>query len=428
MKFDITSSLKGRRLLIAASGSIAAIKTPLLVSALIQMGAQVKCIVTPSAARLISPISLATLSRNRCYQDEDQWSSKEPKPLHIALAEWAEIVVVAPLSASSLARWSQGLADGLLASLLMACECPVIAAPAMNTAMWEHPSVQRNWRQLTKNQRVLPLIPSSGLLACDRLGDGRMVDPDLIQIAITSALIDKDKNGILQHDWEGKKFLVTSGPTLEALDPARIITNRSSGKMGVLLAQAARFRGAQVDLVHGPLQVPPGWLEGLSTYPVKDAYGMQEKLALLQPSADAVAMAAAVADLRKKGGALSNKTSKESLIASIGNTFEAVPDLLVEIVNRRYLGQVLLGFAALTGDDNEVKKLGEEKKLLKGCDLLMANPIDRAGQGLEENANGGFLFGPNEMIKSVPVTSKLDVAHQLLDALIALKPNISQNI
>jgi len=260
MNIETSCPLEGRRLLVAASGSIAAVKTPLLVSALIKAGAEVRCTITPSAARLVSPLALATLSRNRCYQDIDQWNPQESKPLHIALAEWAEIVVVAPLSASSLARWTQGLADGLLASLLLACECPVIAAPAMNTAMWENLAIKSNWQKIKQNRRVLPLPPSSGLLACDRLGDGRMVDPEIIQLAIASALIQKDQNGLLKNDWVGKSLLVTSGPTIEPLDPARVLTNRSSGRMGVILAQAARFRGAKVDLVHGPLQLPKSWL------------------------------------------------------------------------------------------------------------------------------------------------------------------------
>ncbi len=427
MTVETKPPLNGRRLLIGASGSIAAVKTPLLVSALIKAGAEVRCIVTPSAARLVSPISLATLSRHRCYQDDDQWSSQEAKPLHIALAEWAEVIIAAPLSASSLARWAQGLGDGLLASTLLASECPVIAAPAMNTGMWENPSIQNNWRTIQKDSRALTLSPASGLLACDRIGDGRMVDPELIQLAITSGLINTDKYGFLKKDWLGKKLLVTSGPTVEALDPARLITNRSSGLMGVLLAQAARLRGAQVDLIHGPLQLSKGLIDGLNTHPVNDSLDMQKSLTLLQPSADAVVMAAAVADIRRKGGAISNKLSKEDLLASMSSAFEAVPDLLGEMVQRRTNGQILLGFAALTGNDFELEKLGKEKKLRKGCDLLMANPIDRIGQGFEKNANGGFLLGPKGMVKSIPVTSKLDLAHQLLDALIALKPNISQN-
>ena len=426
MSINDIHSLKGRRVLIAASGSIAAVKTPLLVSALIQAGASVKCVVTPSASNLVSPLALATLSRHRCYQDADQWSSTQSRPLHIALAEWAEIIVVAPLSASSLARWTQGLADGLLASLLLASECPIIAAPAMNTGMWENLSVQKNWKNLVSNPQVLALTPSSGLLACDRLGDGRMIAIEVIQIAIASGLLNKDKHGLIQHDWVGKKLLVTSGPTIEALDPARLITNRSSGRMGVLLAQAASFRGAKVDLVHGPLQIPQSWLEGLKTHAVKDFAGMKQCLESLQPTVDAVVMAAAVADLRKKGGALSQKLRKESLLKSMQDGFEPVPDLLREVTKKRSKGQIILGFAALTGNDKEITKLGEEKRVRKGCDLLMANPIDRDGQGFEVNTNGGVLLGPQGMVQSIPITSKLALANQLLSALMAQQNVVSQ--
>ena len=177
MRTDKASSLYGRRVLVAVSGSIAAVKTPLLVSALVKAGAEVRCLVTPSGAALVSPVALASLSRHRCYLEADQWNPTAPRPLHIELAEWAELTIVAPLSASSLARWSQGSADGLLASVLLATEGPVIAAPAMNTAMWRHPAVQRNWLQIQEFPKVVPLLPTSGLLACDRVGDGRMAAP-----------------------------------------------------------------------------------------------------------------------------------------------------------------------------------------------------------------------------------------------------------
>ena len=183
MRTDVSAPLKGRRLLVAASGSIAAVKTPLLVSALVKAGAEVRCLVTASAAQLVSPLALATLSRHRCYVDDDGWSPDCSRPLHIELAEWADLVVLAPLSATSLSRWSQGSADGLLASVLLACEVPVLAAVAMNTAMWRHPAVQRNWEIVQTFPGVVPLLPEAGLLACDRLGDGRMADPVRIELA-----------------------------------------------------------------------------------------------------------------------------------------------------------------------------------------------------------------------------------------------------
>ena len=373
MKIEAARPLMGRRLLVAVTGSIAAVKTPLLVSALIKAGAEVRCLVTPSAARLVSPVALASLSRHRCYQDEDQWNSSEPRPLHVALAEWAELVIVAPLSATSLARWTQGLADGLLASLLLACERPVLAAAAMNTAMWSNPAVRRNWQELQADPRVLPLAPESGLLACDRIGDGRMADPKMIELAVVSGLLQADETGRLQRDWQGRRLLVTAGSTVEVLDPARLLINRSSGRMGVLLAQAARLRGAQVDLVHGPLKLPVAWLEGLAAYPVTSADEMQDMLAQLQSKADAVAMAAAVVDVRRVNPAQAEKLSKDCLLQSFSQGWEQVPDLLAELVLRRPVGQVLLGFAALTANEAQIQHLGEEKRLRKGCNCALSS-------------------------------------------------------
>ena len=415
-----SASLQGRRILVAASGSIAAVKTPLLVSALVKAGAEVRCVVSPSAAQLVSPVALASLSRHRCYQDSDQWDPHQARPLHIALAEWADLVIIAPLSATTLARWTQGLAEGLLASLLLACEVPVVAAAAMNTAMWRNPAVRRNWALLAEDHRVLPLGPESGLLACDRFGDGRMASPELIQLAATSALHCFTDQAVLPSDWRGRRLLVSAGPTLEGLDPARVLTNRSSGRMGVCIAQAARFRGAQVELVHGPLQLPEEWLEGLTCHPVESAAAMQERLMALQPEMHAVVMAAAVADLRRRGGASPEKPSKEQLHRSLANELEPVPDLLAELHASRSSGQSLLGFAALSGCDDMIRARGLDKLRRKGCDLLLANPIDRPGQGFGEAANGGWLICSDGRVEELPVMSKLELAHQLLDQLIGL--------
>ncbi|KZR85639.1 bifunctional phosphopantothenoylcysteine decarboxylase/phosphopantothenate--cysteine ligase CoaBC [Synechococcus sp. MIT S9504] len=412
--------LKGRRVLVAASGSIAAVKTPLLVSALVQAGAQVRCVLTASAARLVSPVALATLSREPCLQDADQWDSTRPRPLHIELAEWADLVVVAPLSATSLSRWVQGDGEGLLASLLLACECPVLAAPAMNTAMWKHPAVQRNWGFLVDDPRVLPLAPESGLLACDRLGTGRMADPVRIELAAASALLQADAEGLLKSDWRGRHVLVSAGPTLEALDCVRVFSNRSSGRMGVLLAQAAHLRGATVDLVHGPLQVPPSWLEGLRCHPVVGSAAMDNTLQQLQPQAHAVLMCAAVADLRRTCSADVEKLPKDQLIGSIEAGWELAPDLLQALVRRRPKGQSVLGFAALTGSDEQLLELGRRKLQAKGCDLLMVNPVDRPGQGLDSDQNAGWLLGPGDHHQICPLEDKLALSHRLLDRLLEI--------
>ena len=409
-------ALKGRRVLVAASGSIAAVKTPLLVSGLVQAGAEVRCLLTPSAEQLVSPVAMATLSRHRCYRDQDQWDPGSSRPLHIALAEWAELMVVAPLSATTLGRWSQGLADGLLASTLLACERPVLAAVAMNTAMWKHPAVRTNWETLQRLPGVIPLSPTAGLLACDRLGDGRMADP--MQIELAAAALFSGQQGELSVDrsWSGRRLLVSAGSTLEAIDPARLISNRSSGRMGVLLAQVARLRGADVELVHGPLQVPQAWLEGLDCEPVESAEQMQQALHRRQDQASALAMVAAVADLRRADGGLPSKPPKSGLPQLLGQGWEPVPDLLRGLVDRRPSGQRILGFAALTGADDELLTRGGEKRASKGCDLLMVNPIDRAGEGFGENHASGWLLGDG-LQQRVPLTSKLTLAHHLLDAL-----------
>ena len=419
MRTDKPSPLNGRRVLVAVSGSIAAVKTPLLVSALVKAGAEVRCLVTSSGAALVSPIALASLSRHRCYLEADQWNPVAPRPLHIELAEWAELTVVAPLSASSLARWSQGSADGLLASVLLATEGPVIAAPAMNTAMWRHPAVQRNWLQIQEFPKVVPLLPTSGLLACDRVGDGRMADPTLIQLAAESVFSRGPDAPVATCDWSGISLLVSAGPTQETIDAARFLSNRSSGRMGVLLAQAARFRGATVQLVHGPLDLPDAWLEGLQCTPVESAAQLSSALQLALPTSDVLVMAAAVADLRREA-ASEEKMPKKQLQDVLSSGWTEVPDLLSNLTRQRRPGQLVLGFSALTGDDKHLLEKAERKRLEKGCDLMMVNPVDRDGQGFGNQPNGGWLLGEG-WNRNLPVTTKLTLSHQLLDALFNLR-------
>ena len=407
--------LAGRHVLVAASGSIAAVKTPLLVSALVKAGAVVRCLVTPSAERLVSAVALASLSRHPCYCDGDQWDPSRSRPLHIELAEWAELVVVAPMSASTLSRWSQGSGDGLLASVLLATEVPVLVAAAMNTAMWSHPAVQQNWQVVQAFPGVVPLLPASGLLACDRRGDGRMADPILIELA-AAALFSRGQECVVpERDWEGKHLLVTAGATHEPIDQARVLTNRSTGHMGVLLAQVARLRGAIVQLVHGPLSVPEPWCEGIECIPVTTADDMARVLVDRQPSMDAIAMVAAVADLRRVESS-ETKVSKQRLPELLASGWSQVPDLLASLSKRRPQGQILLGFAALAGEDAALIAQGKAKLSAKGCDLLMVNPIDRLGQGFGDQANGGWLLD-RDTIREMPLMSKLSMAHQLLDAM-----------
>ena len=415
-----STSLSEKKILVAVTGSIAAVKAPILVSRLIKAGAEVKCVITQSATNLVSPLSLSTLSRNKCYQDKDQWADSQTKPLHIALAEWAELIIVAPLSATSLSKFTTGSADGLLASILLASQSQIVMAAAMNTSMWENQSVKKNWNYVKTIDQVITLEPSAGLLACDRVGNGKMVNLDIIEMASESAFIFHAENKFLTKDLKDIRFLISAGPTVEALDAARQLTNRSSGKMGVLIAQAAKLRGAEVDLVHGPVSVQQDLLEGLNTYPVRSSNEMGAKIDDLQPSAQVIVMAAAVSDF-KNNSPSEQKISKEFFLKSIFDNLEMTSDLIKNQTNKKLENQIFLGFAAETGSDNEIIEKGEKKRVSKGCDLLMANPIDRAGQGFDENFNSGFLLGPKKMVKKLSFSTKLAISHQLLDEIRNLK-------
>ena len=415
-----STSLTEKKILVAVTGSIAAVKAPILVSRLIKAGAEVKCVITQSATNLVSPLSLSTLSRNKCYQDKDQWADSQTKPLHIALAEWAELIIVAPLSATSLSKFTSGSADGLLASILLASQSQIVMAAAMNTSMWENQSVKKNWNYVKTIDQVITLEPSAGLLACDRVGNGKMVNLDIIEMASESAFIFHAENKFLTKDLKDIRFLISAGPTVEALDAARQLTNRSSGKMGVLIAQAAKLRGAEVDLVHGPVSVHQDLLEGLNTYPVRSSNEMGAKIDDLQPSAQVIVMAAAVSDF-KNNSPSEQKISKEFFLKSIFDDLEMTSDLIKNQTKKKLENQIFLGFAAETGSDNEIIEKGEKKRVSKGCDLLMANPIDRAGQGFDENFNSGFLLGPKKMVKKLSFSTKLAISHQLLDEIRNLK-------
>ncbi|WP_295473470.1 bifunctional phosphopantothenoylcysteine decarboxylase/phosphopantothenate--cysteine ligase CoaBC [Synechococcus sp. UW140] len=401
--------LANKRILLAVSGSIAAVKVPQLVSALVQRGALVRCVLTPSAAQLVSPAALASLSRHHCHLEADQWLASQPRPLHIELAEWAELLLLVPLSASSMARLAHGLADNLVASIFLAAEAPRLLAAAMNTSMWQAAAVQRNWQVLRDEPQTLALPPAGdGLLACDRRGAGRMREPAQLLLAAESLAI----RGATQ-DLKGLRLLITAGPSREELDPARYLSNPSTGRMGVMLALAAQWRGAEVKLLHGPLELEPALLEGLQCFPFINAAQLQLSLSQHQSWADGVVMAAAVADqrLRKTNG---EKLSKAELQHQLlqPDTWELVPDLLQELVANRPRGQVLMGFCAHSGNGLTIAK---QKLQKKGCDLLFANPIDLDGAGFGAINNQGWLLQQGGEPQQLGPCSKLALAHQLLD-------------
>ncbi|MDZ8035123.1 bifunctional phosphopantothenoylcysteine decarboxylase/phosphopantothenate--cysteine ligase CoaBC [Nostoc sp. DedSLP04] len=398
-------NLKLNRVLIGVGGGIAAYKICELVSTLFKTGVEIRVILTRSAQKFITPLTISTLSRHPAYTDDDFWQPTHSRPLHIELGEWADIMVIAPLTANTLAKLAYGMADNLLTNTVLASTCPVLLAPAMNTDMWEQRSVQRNWQQLLIDSRYHGMNTASGLLACDRVGAGRLAEPPEILAHIQSLLHTQGK-----RDLVGKRVLISAGGTREFFDPVRFIGNPSTGKMGLALAQAAFHRGANVTLVHGPANwnVPLG----VQAIPVVNAEQMQHVMVECLPNADVIVMSAAVADVKPRDYS-TEKLPKRSLPQAL--PLEAVPDIVAQLAQLKQPHQRLIGFAAQTGD---IVKPALEKLHNKKLDAIVANPIDRADSGFgSDNNQAIFLDSQGNQVKIAPC-SKLEMAHQLFDFVI----------
>jgi phosphopantothenoylcysteine decarboxylase / phosphopantothenate---cysteine ligase len=394
--------VQGRRILIGVGGGIAAYKVGSVVSTLAKAGAEVRVMMTRSAKAFITPLTLATLSRNPSYTDDLFWQA-QARPLHIELGEWAEVMLLAPLTANTLAKLVYGLADNLLTNTVLASTCPILLAPAMNTDMWEQQAVQRNWHQIQTDSRYHWVQPGVGRLACDRVGTGRMAEPDVLLPHLLSLL---HTGG--QRDLVGQQILISAGGTREHLDPVRFIGNPSTGKMGIALAQAAVHRGAQVTLVHGPLAVPIGEF-GITPIPVTTAAEMQQAMVAQLPQADWIVMAAAVADV-KPATYHRTKLAKGELPDSL--PLVGVPDIVAELAKQKRSAQKLIGFAAQTGD---IVTPAMEKLQRKRLDAIVANPIDLPDSGFGSDANQAVLLDRSGRRVNVPICSKLAMAHAVYD-------------
>ena len=395
-------TLRGKRVLIGIGGGIAAYKVCEVVSTLFKSGVEVRVILTQAAQEFITPLTITTLSRHPAFTDRDFWQPNFNRPLHIELGEWAEVFVIAPLTANTLGKLAHGLADNLLTNTVLASGCPVLLAPAMNTEMWEQQSVQRNWQQLLTDDRYHSVGPGLGFLACDRVGAGRMAEPAEIITSIHSLLHTAG-----QRDLVGKRVLISTGGTREHLDPVRFIGNPSTGKMGLALAQAALHRGANVTLVHAPAtwDVPMG----VRAISIVSAAQMQQAMLESFPDADVIVMAAAVADVKPAEYA-SEKLPKKLLPTSL--PLEPVPDILAELGRRKQPHQRLIGFAAQTGD---IVTPALEKLRNKKLDCIAANPIDQPNSGFGGDTNQAiFLDNKGRQLKIEPC-SKLQLAHHLFD-------------
>ncbi|MDB9306892.1 bifunctional phosphopantothenoylcysteine decarboxylase/phosphopantothenate--cysteine ligase CoaBC [Nodularia spumigena CS-591/12] len=390
------------RVIIAVGGGIAAYKVCELVSTLFKTGVEIRVILTPAAQQFITPLTLATLSRHCAYTDDDFWQATHSRPLHIELGEWADLLVIAPLTANTLAKLAYGMADNLLTNTVLASTCPVLLAPAMNTDMWLQLAVQRNWEQLLTDSRYHGMMTASGLLACDRIGAGRMAEPPEILTYIQSLL---HTGG--QRDLTGKNVLISAGGTREYLDPVRFIGNPSTGKMGLALAQAALHRGANVTLVHGSAtwDVPLG----VQAIPVVSAEEMQQAMQSYLHNADVIIMSAAVADVKPRDYS-TEKLPKRSLPESL--PLEPVPDIIAQLAQLKQPHQFLVGFAAQTGD---IITPAMAKLQNKNLDMIVANPIDAPDSGFGSDNNQAIFLDKQGNQREIASCSKLQMAHYLFD-------------
>ncbi len=406
------------KVLVLITGSIAAVKIPLLVSKLVKNDFEVKCVLSENAEKLVQPISLSTLSRNKCVLDKDQWSDYQSKPLHIELCDWADVLVLAPLTATTLSKWATGNAQGIISSILIANDKPVIAAPAMNTKMWLNRGVQKNYELIESYDNVLLLKPSEGLLACDELGIGKIAPNDIIHLAITFIL---SQNKLpFQRDLVNKEFLITGGGTSEKIDAARKISNNSSGTMGLMLAQVARFRGANVKFIHGPLTTDMDIKQGIKRYQIETSAELSQLIQKEISNCDFFIMNAAVADFTIPNKSFL-KISKSDFEDFFRNNIELIPDILRKNSESKKKNQVFVGFCAFTGPISNARKKIKEKIKYKGCDFIFANPIDIKDQGFGSlSANEGWLFDKKDMFQYFEKTSKIYLANNLIDKIISL--------
>lgn len=402
---DPAAPLTGARIVVGVAGGIAAYKAAELVRLFDKAGAEVSVAMTPRAQEFIGAMTFQALTRRPVFTD--LFSLTEEATIgHIQLADQADLIVIAPATANTIARLAAGQADDAIAAIVLATRAPVLLAPSMNVNMWAHPLVQANVRRLVDVAGYHVVGPGDGFLACRWVGPGRLAEPaDIVEAAA---------HVLSRQDLAGKRVVVTAGPTYEAIDPARFIGNRSSGKMGIALAAAAQRRGAEVTLVLGPSAVPPP--VGVTVVTIETAKQLEEALVNAR-DADAIIMAAAVADYRSAKPA-TQKLKRSQLGAKTALELVANPDLLAGLGKQRgsKTRPLLVGFAAETQD---VIANARKKLETKRCDLVVANDVSEAGAGFAVDTNRVTLVDAREAVE-VPAGPKTVVAHRIIDRVVAL--------
>ena len=391
--------LSGKTVLLGVTGGIAAYKAAALASALVKQHCHVEVILTEHATQFITPLTFEQLTGNRAMVDTfDRNFSHQVE--HIALARRTDLVLVAPATANVCAKLAHGLADDMLTTTILACRCPKLIAPAMNTGMFENPVTQDNLDLLRKYGWEV-IAPASGRLACGDVGAGKLPEPDILLQYVLRRLA-------LPHDLEGRRVLVTAGPTQEPLDPVRYLTNHSSGKMGYAIARMAMLRGAKVTLISGPTALtPPPFVEVVPVVSAQDMFGA---VAARQEQADFIFKAAAVADYTPADYS-DNKMKKKDGDLSI--PVERTPDILGTIGPQK-THQFLCGFSMETKDlvENSSAKLAK-----KNLDMVVANNLKVAGAGFGVDTNVVTFITPDGT-RELPLMSKADVADAILDEIL----------
>lgn len=403
--------LEGKHIILGVTGGIAAYKTPLLVRELVRAGAEVQVVMTPSAAQFVTPLTLATLARREVVMEmfpppgspSTEWTK------HIELGVWGDVMLIAPATANSLARIACGMADTFLTALVLALRCPLLVAPSMDVDMYRNAATQRNLATL-RERGVGVIEPDSGELASGLVGPGRLPDLAVLVGHLNAVLAPSRK------DLSGRRILVTAGPTHEPIDPVRFLGNRSSGKMGFALAEAAAHRGAAVTLIAGPVHLETP--RGVDRIDVTTAREMHDAVLAAFDGMDALIMAAAVADFAPSS--VSTSKIKRESIAGDRWTVECTknPDILRAAADRRQR-QVMVGFALETGDEmaNARRKLDA-----KHLDLIVMNNPNVEGSAFGSDTNVVTLLAADGTVEHVPRKPKLGVANDILDRIVRLLP------
>ena len=389
--------LKGKTVVLGVTGSIAAYKIASLASMLVKQQADVHVLMTKNATNFINPITFETLTGRKCLVDTFD-RNFEYSVEHVALAKKADVVLIAPASANVIGKIANGIADDMLTTTVMACRCRKLIAPTMNTQMFENPILQDNLKKCASYGMEI-IDPASGYLACGDTGAGKMPEPEVLYQYIIKEILYK-------KDLAGKKILVTAGPTMEAIDPVRYITNHSTGKMGYAIARVAALRGAQVTLVSGPTSLPAPYF--VKTVNIQSARQMYEAVVAVSAEQDAVIKAAAVADYRPKHVA-AEKTKKKD--GDMAIELERTDDILAYLGAHRREGQFLCGFSMETENMLENSRAKLKKK---NIDMIVANNLKVAGAGFGTDTNVVTLITA-EKETELEMMTKEQVAERLLD-------------